>query len=73
MQEYGKYFYEEHTCPINFIRIHGIAYNGESDPHGLFSFIEQVFMTCEYEAYKDNPNDREAYLRELFPQISVIR
>lgn len=61
MQIDKRYFYEEHTCPINFISIPLISFNGDRDPHGLFNFEEAVWMIRE--------DADEDYLCEIFPQL----
>ncbi len=63
-----KYFYEQHTCPTNFIRIPLIAVNGDTDPHGIFEFVESVWMMSVY----DGLNDKASYLCEVFPQLRRI-
>ena len=36
-----QYFYDEHTCPINWMGVECLydSENDDSDPHGLFSFV----------------------------------
>jgi hypothetical protein len=64
MNQHQKYFYEQHTCPTNFIRIPLIAVDGDVDPHGIFEFVEAVWMMDEYDSA-----DCDEYLCEVFPQI----
>lgn len=63
MQIDKRYFYEEHTCPINYMRIPLISFNGDRDPHGLFKFEEAVWMIRE--------DADEDYLCEIFPQLGA--
>lgn len=37
-----RYFYEEHTCATNFLRVAEQIFtvDGETDPHGMFEFID---------------------------------
>ena len=65
--EHERYFYEEHTCPTNFIRIPMIATGGDCDPHGVFDFVDAVWMMDEYQ---ENDDD---YLSEVFPQLCSPR
>jgi hypothetical protein len=38
--ENEKYFYNEHTCPTNWLRdIEQIEFEGDHDPHGVFEFV----------------------------------
>lgn len=66
MHHQARYYYEEHTCPTNFIRIPLIAFDGSTDPHGVFDFVDAVWMMDEYEAYE---GDVEEYLCEVFPEL----
>lgn len=35
-----RYFYNEHTCPTNWVReIEEIEFQGDRDPHGVFEFV----------------------------------
>lgn len=35
-----RYFYNEHTCPTNWVReIEEIEFQGNRDPHGVFRFV----------------------------------
>jgi hypothetical protein len=38
--DHEKYFYEEHTCPTNWLReVEQMTCEGDHDPHGLFRFV----------------------------------
>lgn len=38
-----RYYYEEHTCPTNFMRgVERIIYDGDFDPHGIFKYVRHV-------------------------------
>ncbi len=63
-----RYWYEEHTCPTNFIRIEAIFLRDDSDPHGIFTLEDAVWMTPEYLAAKEAGEENE-YLQEVFPQL----
>jgi hypothetical protein len=42
-QEHKRYFYEEHTCPTNFLNdAREIIYNMQPDVHGLFRFLKAI-------------------------------
>lgn len=62
----NEYFYEEHTCPTNFIPIPMVSFGGDPDPHGVFEVVDAVWMTTEYDALEDE----DEYLIEAFPQMS---
>lgn len=39
-EPHERYFYDEHTCPTNWIRyVVEIMIGGDSDPHGLARFV----------------------------------
>ena len=64
LQEHLEYYYEEHTCPTNFIRVPMIAVDGDTDPHGIFRFVRSVWMTPGYD------KDDDDFLLRTFPEIS---
>jgi hypothetical protein len=68
MQDGDRYFYEEHTCPTNFIRVPLIAFEGDLDPHGLFEHVETVWMMDEYES-ESEAGRGDDYLVEVFPVL----
>lgn len=39
------YFYHHATCPVNILRCEEIFIDGNSDPHGCFRLIKEVFIT----------------------------
>jgi len=46
--ENQRYFYDEHTCPLNyFSQVEGIYLGEDSDPHGLFEFVGSVDKNAE--------------------------
>jgi hypothetical protein len=51
-------FYEEHTCPTNYIGAEMIVIDGDLDPHGLFKFVGTIDVPEGYdidEDYGDGP------------------
>lgn len=55
-----RYFYEEHTCPTNWLRdVFAIQAGSDSDPHGLFEFV----AARDGEA-PDDPNEECRYIEE---------
>ncbi len=36
------YYYNEHTCPVNYLGVDKIIYKGDSDVHGLFEYVKHV-------------------------------
>jgi hypothetical protein len=67
LQSVGRYFYEEHSCPTNFIPVEEIFTATEGDPHGLFKHVRSVWMTPEYLEAKDG-GDMDSWIRATFPE-----
>ena len=45
--DHSQYYFEEHTCPINFLRVPTIFRN-ETDYHGIFTWVKTIpFPTKE--------------------------
>lgn len=39
-RENQRYFYDQHTCPTNWVsQIEAIIFEGDDDPHGVFKFV----------------------------------
>ena len=49
--EYDDYFYNEHTCPTNFMPdVIGVRTDdGDTDPHGLFAYVKTEPWTAKVE------------------------
>ena len=39
VEERARYFYEEHSCPTNWLQPNVVYFDGDSDPHGLIEFV----------------------------------
>lgn len=63
------YYYEEHTCPTNFCGVEKVFFNGDDDPHGVFEFVDAVWMTESYLAAQ-RENTESAWMRKAFPHLS---
>jgi len=37
-----SYFYNEHSCPTNWLKADRIYFDGDADPHGLFRFVRAI-------------------------------
>ena len=45
-----RYFYEEHTCPTNYLRVLEVRDDsGDKDPHGIFEYIGTVLRPASEE------------------------
>ena len=61
------YFYEEHSCPTNWIhRTEMIATGGDTDPHGVLKFLRSE----PYPDFSNEPNEQDTVIVELFPEVS---
>lgn len=50
-EESHRYFYEEHTCAVNYFRdVEGIEIDGDEDPHGLARLVSVYDVDAEPEA-----------------------
>lgn len=64
-QERGEYFYNQHTCPWNYLRLP--IKEGESvDPHGLFVHQETILMPDGYDGMLIDSIEQ---WRDLFPSL----
>jgi hypothetical protein len=63
--ESARYFFEEHSCPTNFIPCTRIISEGDTDPHGLFSYVAQVDRPADLDSTRE---DGESYWKPHFPQ-----
>lgn len=73
-----RYYFDEHTCPTNFMRVEHVVFNGDADPHGIYHFVRWVSKKeiCEkfgrtfaqMEDAQMHGNGRD-YWAEIFPEI----
>lgn len=64
VNEHHRYFYEEHTCPTNWLRdCVMVAVEGDTDPHGLWRFVRSAEVERGF-----NPHEGDS-LEDLFPEI----
>lgn len=64
-QDLDAYYYDEHTCPWNYLRV-PIKKGNDADPHGIFVHQETILMPDGYDRIE--VDDIEAW-RELFPSL----
>jgi hypothetical protein len=74
--EHQTYYYNEHTCPTNWIRgIEAVIFEGDQDPHGVFHFVRAVRVQdnpalVEYfEGERAGESDLEPDWSEIFPEV----
>jgi hypothetical protein len=62
-----RYFYNEHTCPTNWIGdVELISDDGDVDPHG---FMKVVRIVDDPALPDDDINERDDQLVSLFPEV----
>ena len=73
--EQRKYFYTEHTCPVNFIPVHKILMKDDPDPHGV-ALLLKVWTKEEFEKMINvdswvSGKDDEGYLALLDEYLTI--
>jgi predicted RNA-binding Zn-ribbon protein involved in translation (DUF1610 family) len=78
-----RYYYEEHSCPINYLGVVLIAEGGDTDPHGIFEYVRSLDCPELDPSYCDDkipPVDQkftidasteDEYLTKVFPELLV--
>ncbi len=62
-QSHQRYFFEEHSCPTNWLNeCVAVIENGDADPHGFLSFVRAVDVP------KDFDEDDDGQWPILFPE-----
>ncbi len=57
-----EFFYEEHSCPTNWLKPEMVYCDGDSDPHGLIRFVSHVDSDSLPPDEMVSPNDHDAAL-----------
>lgn len=60
----SAYFYDEHSCPTNYIRVEAVLTHDDNDPHGVFDHIRTAPKPAGY----DTAADKDEMIRALFPE-----
>ncbi len=62
-----RYFYEEHSCPTNWIcNTVMISVDGDTDPHGFLKFVRSIPRTV----MPDDPNAEDDTIIAAFPEVA---
>jgi len=56
------YFYDDHTCPKNYLGVHAVIEGDDQDPHGVFQFVAQILRPDGFDGCNVD-------WTELFPQL----
>lgn len=65
-QEDDRFFYEEHSCPTNWLKPLMVAHRGDTDPHGVIQFVRAVDKPA---SLPNDSNDEDLMLEQLFPEV----
>jgi hypothetical protein len=65
------YFYEEHSCPTNWLKPTMVYVNGDADPHGLIEFVATIDASTLPPDQNCGPNNHDRALIELVEQHAV--
>lgn len=64
--EQATYFYNDHTCPTNWIdKVVAIIADGDQDPHGFAKFV-----ACKAPPEEDFDEDNDDWL-DIFPELGL--
>lgn len=67
------YYYDEHTCPINWTRnIVAVIAQGDEDPHGFAKFVKRIPAPDNMDEHGRVKEDRDGSIwTKLFPEIEI--
>lgn len=57
-----RYFYEEHSCPTNWLRPEMVYHDGDADPHGVIKFVARRDASAFPPDESCGPNAHDAAL-----------
>lgn len=69
----NEYFYNEHTCPANFMGVECIIQGEDADPHGIWQHVETITEPIDYKEKMLTMCDsksRYEYFKSLFKFLS---
>lgn len=62
-QSHQRYFFEEHSCPTNWLReCVAVIEGGNCDPHGFLEFVRAVDVPNDFDV------DEDGQWQHLFPE-----
>jgi len=71
-----RFFYEEHSCPTNWLKPEMVYYDGDCDPHGLIQFVTARDESTLPPDEAVSPNDHDQAIIDLIeasPQTPVLK
>lgn len=68
-QEHQRYFFEEHSCPTNWLReCVAVIKGGNDDPHGFLEFVRAVDVPENFDVNGTDRTDGGNHWNILFPE-----
>lgn len=64
----STYYYNDHTCPTNYLGVERIIEGDDDDPHGIFQFVEAIWMPEGFEAHEFH--NKGGYWPSLFERMN---
>lgn len=68
----NEFYYNEHTCPTNYLGVQAILDKGEDDPHGIFVWRETILMPEGFDATEVHNEQGIAGWQALFKTKLVL-
>lgn len=50
LQRSQRYYYNEHTCPGNYLGGATVLEGTDDDPHGIFEFVETIYRPVDFDS-----------------------
>jgi ribosomal protein S27AE len=69
-REHAEFYYEEHSCPTNWLRPEMVYIDGDADPHGLIKFVRRVDASSIPPDEPTGPNAHDAALRQIIEGVA---
>ncbi len=70
-REHKQFFYESHSCPINWLKPDVVYFDGDADPHGVIEFVDYLDDASLPHDESYGPNDRDHALTSFIEQHQV--
>lgn len=70
-KEHKAYYYDEHSCPTNWLAPEMVYYEGDSDPHGLIRFVATKDLSEFPPDEAHGPNDHDAAVEAFIEQATA--
>lgn len=68
----SAYWFEEHTCPTNWIdKVEQLTTDEDQDPHNLFEYVDAVQVNADYSTHSETAGRQEGSL--LFPKVFAYK